>query len=59
MCVFLAFSMLTVYYGTIGTNTFRHPLLFSEKDIENATGAMFLLMMLVMFANALCNFLVF
>jgi hypothetical protein len=60
MCIFLAGSMLTVYWHKLGWH--RHDPLHpfpDQEEIQNTTGAMFLLMMEIMLANSLCNFLVF
>lgn len=59
MSIFLAVSMVSVYYHSIGINNFLHPTFLDQVAIKNATGAMFLLMMEMMLANSLCNFLVF
>ena len=60
MCLFLAGSMLTVYWHKLGWHRHNplHPFP-DQEEIQNTTGAMFLLMMEIMLANSLCNFLVF
>ena len=59
MSIFLAVSMVPVYYDSIGTGSMVHPTFLDQIAVKNATGCMFLLMMEMMLANSLCNFLVF
>lgn len=56
LSVFFGICMLTVYYGTINQSKI---LVINQVELQNTTGALFLLIMMLMLVQAFCNVLVF